>query len=250
LKTVSGKPLIRPPWFFDVNQEGEGLVDVTTHLVDLVQWACFPDRPVRYDTDIRLLDADHWTTPVSLSQFREVTALDTFPGYLHAAVSGDTLHVYSNGRIDYTIGGIHANVSVTWRYACPEGGGDTHYSIMKGSKAHLIIEQTEAQGYTPVLYIRPTIPGEESFGQDLQAALEEITRHYPGVGIRPSGSDLWEVTVPEAYHNGHEAHFGQVMDNYLKYLKEGKLPSWEIPNMLAKYYVTTQALKLARSKAG
>jgi len=30
-KTVSGKPLIRPAWYFDVAQEGEGIVDVTTH---------------------------------------------------------------------------------------------------------------------------------------------------------------------------------------------------------------------------
>ena len=49
-KTVSGKPLIRPEWFFDVNQQGEGIVDVTTHLVDLVQWECFPGRIDRKST--------------------------------------------------------------------------------------------------------------------------------------------------------------------------------------------------------
>ena len=32
------------------------------------------------------------------------------------------------------------------------------------------------------------------------------------------------------------------------YLKEGKLPDWEVPNMLAKYYTTTAALDLAKSK--
>ena len=31
IKNVSGKPLIRPAWYFDVEQEGEGIVDVTTH---------------------------------------------------------------------------------------------------------------------------------------------------------------------------------------------------------------------------
>jgi len=40
-KEVSGKPLIRPAWFFDVRQQGEALPDVGTHLVDLVQWMCF-----------------------------------------------------------------------------------------------------------------------------------------------------------------------------------------------------------------
>ena len=29
-KYVSGKPLRRPAWFFDVAQQGEGLVDITT----------------------------------------------------------------------------------------------------------------------------------------------------------------------------------------------------------------------------
>ena len=40
-KNVSGKPLIRPAWYYDTAQQGEGLTDVTTHLIDLVQWQCF-----------------------------------------------------------------------------------------------------------------------------------------------------------------------------------------------------------------
>jgi Putative oxidoreductase C terminal domain/Oxidoreductase family, NAD-binding Rossmann fold len=31
-KVVGDKPLIRPTWFYDTNQQGEGIVDVTTHL--------------------------------------------------------------------------------------------------------------------------------------------------------------------------------------------------------------------------
>lgn len=40
-KTVAGVPLKRPPWYLDVSQQGEGIVDVSTHLVDLVMWECF-----------------------------------------------------------------------------------------------------------------------------------------------------------------------------------------------------------------
>ena len=47
-KIVSGSPLLRPAWFFDVEQQGEGIVDVTTHLVDLVQWECFPEQVLEY----------------------------------------------------------------------------------------------------------------------------------------------------------------------------------------------------------
>ena len=42
-KYVSGQALKRPAWFFDVSQQGEGMVDVTTHLVDLIQWEAFPE---------------------------------------------------------------------------------------------------------------------------------------------------------------------------------------------------------------
>ena len=64
-KVVSGTPLKRPAWFFDVNQQGEGIVDVTTHLVDLVQWEAFPEQVIDYTQDIELLDANRWTTSIS-----------------------------------------------------------------------------------------------------------------------------------------------------------------------------------------
>jgi len=35
---------------------------------------------------------------------------------------------------------------------------------------------------------------------------------------------------------------------YLEYLREGTLPKWEVPNMIAKYYTTTFALKQALGK--
>ena len=41
-KYVSGKPLRRPAWFFDTAQQGEGIVDITTHLVDLDPVGEFP----------------------------------------------------------------------------------------------------------------------------------------------------------------------------------------------------------------
>ncbi len=53
--------------------------------------------------------------------------------------------------------------------------------------------------------------------------------------------------MPAHYHVGHEAHFGQVTEKFLGYLTAGALPAWEVPNMLAKYYTTTQALALARA---
>jgi hypothetical protein len=45
---------------------------------------------------------------------------------------------------------------------------------------------------------------------------------------------------------GHEAHFAQVTEQYLRYLADGAVPDWEIQNTLARYYVTTEAYRLSR----
>ena len=36
------------------------------------------------------------------------------------------------------------------------------------------------------------------------------------------------------------------MEKFLQYVKQGKLPDWEVPNMITKYYITTTALELAK----
>src|SRR5881397_3353383 len=51
MKIVAGAPNIRPAWFFDTAEQGEGLNDIGTHLVDLVQWTLFPDHAVDYKSD-------------------------------------------------------------------------------------------------------------------------------------------------------------------------------------------------------
>ena len=51
-KYVSGQPLRRPEWYFDVDQQGECIVDVTTHLVDLVQCTVMPEQEIDYTKDI------------------------------------------------------------------------------------------------------------------------------------------------------------------------------------------------------
>ena len=249
LKTVSGNPLIRPAWYFDVAQQGTGIVDVTTHLLDLVQWKCFPEQIIDYTKDVELTDANLWATLISRDEFQKVTGHETFPDFLRKDVHNDILHVYSNGDITYTIKNIFAKVSVIWNYTFPEGGGDTHFSIMKGSKSHLIIEQGKEQGYKPVLTIK-AVQGTDlaAFENELAEALKIITAKYPGITLSKKERGSWIVDVPENYHNGHEAHFGQVTENFLKYLTEGALPDWEIPNMIAKYYITTHALEMAKNK--
>jgi hypothetical protein len=154
------------------------------------------------------------------------------------------LRVYSNGEINYQLRGVHAKVSVIWAYKAPEGAGDTHYSIMRGTKANLIIRQGAEQQYKPTLFIEP-VAGSTNLQASLKAALPAIQRDFPGVDVKKNAAG-WEVIIPDKYKEGHEAHFGRVMEKYLSYLKAGKLPEWEVPNMIAKYFTTTQALELAK----
>ncbi len=248
-KYVSGNILTRPPWFMDISQEGEGIVDVTTHLVDLVQWECFPEQVINYEKDIQLTSARRWPTDMTLNQFNAVTRLNGFPDYLKKDVEKDTiLKVYSNGEINYQLRGVHAKVSVIWAYQAPEGTGDTHFSIMRGTRCNLVIRQGAEQNFKPVLYIEPVQKTDTSFGIALMNQVKSIQSKFPGVELKPSLKG-WEVVIPEHYKEGHEAHFARVTEKFLQYYKEGKMPEWEVPNMLAKYYTTTSALELA-SKSG
>jgi len=242
-KYVSGNPLKRPAWFFDTQQQGEGLVDVTTHLVDLVQWAAFPEEILSKD-DIEIVLAKRWTTDLTPEMFEKVTHLKNYPDYLQKDVEGEILKVYSNGEINYKLKGVHAKTSVIWNYQAPEGSADTHFSIMRGTKCNLIFVQGENEGYKPKLYIEAT--GEEDLTPALDNAIEALSSTYPGISIEKITAKKWVLNTPEKYNIGHEAHFGQVTEKYLRFLKEGKLPEWEVPNMITKYYTTTEGLKMAK----
>jgi predicted dehydrogenase len=245
-KYISGEPLVRPTWFFDVNQQGEGMVDVTTHLVDLVQWSCFPNVSLDYKKDISLLSTKRTATRIKPSQFKLVTKSDIYPDFLKKDVTDSTLNVYSNGELNYTLKGVHAKVSVIWNFQAPEGTGDTHYSVMKGSKAHLVVRQGKEQKFKPVLYIE-TKDKSKAYEDAVAASFKAVQDKYPGIELKKNKAG-WEISIPAKYDNGHEAHFAQVANKYMEYLKEGKLPEWEVPNMIAKYYTTTQALKQAKEK--
>jgi len=70
---------------------------------------------------------------------------------------------------------------------------------------------------------------------------------YPGVAVENRGAEI-HIAIPDAFRVGHEAHFAQVTANFLAYLEDRqRLPAWERPNMLAKYYVTTTGAEMSRT---
>jgi predicted dehydrogenase len=245
-KVVSGKPVLRPEWYFDVQQQGEGIVDVTTHLVDLVQWACFPEQ-ILNPSDIIMSSARRWPTLISKEEFKGVTGFGDFPGYLQKDVKDGKLNVFANGEMVYKIKGVFVKVSVEWKYQAPPGGGDTHYSVMHGTKCDLIIRQGEEEKFLPTLYIG-NVKG--STMNDFTSMLKGVikTLPYDSLQVETISRNTLKIIVPVKYRVTHEEHFGQVTAKFLEFLKAGKLPEWEVPCMITKYYTTTSALKMAEGK--
>lgn len=247
-KEVAGVALKRPQWFFDVRQQGEGIVDVTTHLVDLIQWEAFPEQ-ILTEADVEMKSARRWATAISPAQFEKVTGAKEFPTYLKRDVDPTgTLQVYCNGEMNYTLRGIHAKVSVVWNFEAPPGTKDTHYSIMRGSKANLVIRQGKEQNYKPMLYVEKVGSEDDAaFETKLRGAIDKLQTAWPGVAFHRD-EKAWVLDVPAKYDIGHEAHFAQVTERYLKYLAEGKLPDWEVPNIIVKNATIMKAFEMSRPK--
>jgi predicted dehydrogenase len=242
LKIVSGAPNIRPAWFFDVKQQGEGVADVGTHLVDLTQWMLFPEQVIDYRKDVSVLTGKRWPTKMTRDEFKRVTNEPNFPDYLTGNVKDGNLEYFCNGSMTYALRGVHVKLDVIWNYEAPSGGGDTHVAWFKGSKSR--IEVRQAQAHT--IHV---IPNDPSLKTEVMAALQKkvaaLQTKYPGVAAVDEGEKL-RVTFPDKYRDGHEAHFGQVATRFFEYLRNPKAaPAWEKPNMLAKYYTTTKGLELS-----
>ena len=106
-KRVNGAPLRRPPWYFDVRTQGDGLEDIPTHLVDhaqrLVGHAQRADSRPAGDPAPRLAGAEAgpgpalelvsarcWPTLVPREVFARVTGSRDFPAMLDDLVRGQS----------------------------------------------------------------------------------------------------------------------------------------------------------------
>ena len=250
-KLVNGKPLRRPGWYYDTKQQGEAIVDVTTHLVDLVQWSLFPEQTLKR-SDVKMISARTWNTPISAADYEKSTGLKEWPAFLKASVDKDNvLQCKANGEFTYALRGVHAKVSVEWRFMPPAGTGDTHYSLMRGSNAELVIRQGPAQGFKPVLYVKLRKGADKAKTEvALNSAIASIAVDYPGVkAVAANGEEegaTWKIDIPKKYDIGHEAHFSQVMQQFLTWVKAGRMPEMERRNLLVKYYTLTEAWKMSR----
>lgn len=250
MKTVAGAPNIRPAWFFDTAEQGEGASDIGTHLVDLVQWTLFPNQGIDYKKDVRVLAAQRWPTWIPEAEFKRVTNTPGFPDSLRKSVKDGRLEYYCNTLVSYELRGVHTKLNIIWDWEAPAGAGDTHFAFYRGTKARVEVRQTKADKYVPELYVIPASPqAKAEVIAAVRARISALQQTYPGVTVEERGAEIW-INIPQSFRVGHEAHFAQVTQDFLRFLRDPKtLPAWERPNMLAKYYVTTTGAELSRQSA-
>ena len=112
--------------------------------------------------------------------------------------------------MNFRLKGVNCQAQVIWNYAAPEGTGDTHYSIIKGTRAHVLILQGKDQNFKAELYLKPA-PGVERTQVEnaLKSFIASLGKdRYPGLSVVEE-KDMWRIEIPQKYHVGHEAHFGQ-----------------------------------------
>ena len=238
MKIVAGAPNPRPPWYFDVRQQGDALADIGTHLVDRVHGTLFPDAALDAARDIAVTAVRRWPILLDLAQFRHVTGIADWPDYLGDEVAGGTLAYQCNAHLDYAVRGVHVGLDMVWEWLEPPGGGDTHTEIWRGTQARIELRHGPDEGWKPQLYVVPT-------GAEIGAALERriaaLAATYPGLGVERRGGE-WKITIPDALRMGHDAHFHELTRGFLARIERREaLSDTERKNLLVKYFVTTAA---------
>ncbi len=247
-KTVNDVPLVRPPWYFDPRVQGDGIVDVPTHLVDLVQWL-LGGPALNYARDVALDAARLWSTDVPATEFKRITQAPAFPAWAAPWVRGDVLAYPCNGEFRYRLRGVPVHLHSVWNLAVPPGGGDTKHAVLRGTRAELVLSQGPQTGFAPHLAVHPR-PGADGVGAALEAAVARWQRDWPGLAVVPEAGGAGDgaalrLQVPPALRSTHEEHFAMVLDAFLRYLQAGQWPAEIAANLRAKYTLLARASALA-----
>ena len=238
-KIVNDKPLVRPAWYFDIDVQGEGIVDTTIHLVDMTQWMLFPGNPINYDKDIELIEARRWATAVPLDKFAKITGTHQFPQTVHEYVKDDILNYFCNGEIIYNIKGVPVHLREIWNLDEPPGGGDTHRSLVKGTRSDLMVRQLPQQGFKTELLIVPR-DNKNQVEEAVQDCLRKWSDRYPGLSATPEKNALL-IKIPDDLRTTHEQHFYRVRDAFLEHLDTGTEPVEHRACTIAKYTLLAEA---------
>ena len=242
-KIVNDKPLVRPVWYFDIDVQGEGIVDTTIHLVDMTQWMLFPGRPIDDEKDMELIEARRWATRVPLDKFAKITGTDCFPQKIAEYVKNDILDYFCNGELIYRIKGVPVHLRELWYLDEPPGGRDTHRSLIKGTRSDLMIRQLPEKDFKTELLVVPREKSEQ-VEKAVQECLTRWSDKYPGLAATPEKNALL-IQIPDNIRTTHEQHFYRVRDAFISHLDSGTEPPEHRACTIAKYTL----LAKARTKA-
>lgn len=244
-KRVNGAPLRRPPWYFDVRVQGDGLADIPTHLVDHAQQLVAPGAtgPGAASAPLELIAARRWATAVPLEVFARVTGLDDFPAALGGLIDGTSLAYEGNGAISFRCGGVLVAVSTRWDLTEPAGGGDSHRALLRGTRADIRVEQSAATGWRRRLVVSPR-PGAAGVEDALHRSVAAWQASLPGLTVAPVEQG-WELAIPATLRIPHESQFPRVLGEFLGYVERGQWPAGRVADTRAKYELLAQARGLA-----
>lgn len=246
-KLVDGAPLRRPWWYFDVRVQGNGAVDIPTHLVDQTQWLTEGAGPGSYEAP-KLSSARAWSTRVPAEAFERITREAAFPAPLQPFVADNALECLCNAELSFRVSGVSARVSARWNLAPPAGGGDRSRAVAHGSAADIVLEQGPETSYRR----RVTVEPRGDAGRVERAVRDAVASwqaELPGAGVEPGIGGAVALTLPPALQAGHEAHFALVLDSFVRAIDAGVWPAAQAARTLAKYMLLAEAAAAVSASA-
>jgi len=239
LKEVNGALLRRPSWYYDTRIQGDGIVDIQSHMVDQAQWLLGDGPGFVFERDYKLEDARRWNTRVPRELFLASTGVEEFPAELAPYVDDGVLHLACNSEIRYRLRGVAVRQRAEWGQREPHGGGDAHWMTVRGKHATVVARRGPATGFRSELHVVPRGPA-PGFGTRLSERLAAWGAERPGLSQRLSALGR-EIVIPAALHTPHEAHFPMVLDDFLDLLDSGDWPAVLAARIRSRYVLLARA---------
>lgn len=236
-KKSGSRVTLRPAWFFDVREQGEGIADVSTHFIDLAMWQCSPGVPVSKDR-ISGISGSHFPTVITKDQFAAVSGEKEFPEFLSPYVKDGKLEVNSNGTLQFNIDAIPVKLDIEWRYGTTKTR-DIFRQEIKCGAATLRLTQDETTSNVRKMTV-------EMSEETAAAVSKKLASNLPWASLKKISDGVYETVIDA--ETGPRKVSGGVASatKFLSFLGGEPMPVWESVNTLTKYYITTTAVDSLR----